>query len=84
MISTVESLQSNNTLTRKLAEHGALLFRDLPIHSAEDFSKFGHAFGSKPYEVVGTVIDRPEIAPNVVPANEAPKEVLIYNHGESP
>jgi hypothetical protein len=24
------------------------------------------------------------LAPNVAPANEAPKEVLIYNHNESP
>lgn len=83
-ISTVQSLQSNSTLNRKLAQHSTLLFRDLPIHSAEDFSKFGHAFGFNPYEVIGTVIDRPEVAPNVVPANEASKEVLIYNHNESP
>ncbi|KAF3032269.1 hypothetical protein E8E11_001779 [Didymella keratinophila] len=84
VIPTVEPLQSNNTLTRKLAEHGTLLFRDLPVHSAEDFSKYGHASDSKPYEVIGTVIDRPEIAPNVVPTNEAPKKVLIHNHDDSP
>ncbi|KAJ5929422.1 hypothetical protein N7454_006372 [Penicillium verhagenii] len=30
------------------------------------------------------VVDRPLLAPNVAPANEAPKEVLIYNHNESP
>lgn len=84
VISTVKSLQSNNTFTQKLAEHGTLLFRDLPIHNAEDFSKFAHAFGFKPHEIIGIVVDRPLLAPNVAPANEAPKEVLIYNHNESP
>ncbi|KAF3034064.1 hypothetical protein E8E12_003755 [Didymella heteroderae] len=83
-ISTVKSLQKNNTLTRKLAEHGTLLFRDLPIHNAEDFSKFSHAFGFRPHEDTGIIIDRPLIAPNVAPADEAPKEVLIYSHSESP
>jgi hypothetical protein len=33
-IPAIKLLQSNNTLTQKLAEHDALLFRDLPIHSA--------------------------------------------------
>lgn len=83
-VSAVQSLQSNITLTRKLAEHGTLLFRDLPIHSAEDLRKFGHGFGFQPYEVIGTAIDLHEIASNVVPSNEPPKEVLIYNHNESP
>lgn len=30
------------------------------------------------------MVDRPLLARNVAPANEAPKEVLIYNHNESP
>jgi alpha-ketoglutarate-dependent taurine dioxygenase len=60
------------------------LFRGLPIQSAEDFSKFAHAFGYSPHEIIGIVVDRPLLAPNVAPANEAPKEVLIYNHNESP
>lgn len=84
VISTVESLQSEKTLTEKLARHGTLLFRNLPINNAEDFSKFAHAFQFKPHEIIGIVVDRPLLAPNVAPANEAPKEVLIYNHNESP
>ncbi|KAJ4987274.1 taurine catabolism dioxygenase TauD [Stagonosporopsis vannaccii] len=84
VITTVESLQSQSTLTQKLAQHGTLLFRDLPIHNAEDFSKFAHAFKFRPHEIIGIVVDRPLLAPNVAPANEAPKEVLIYNHNESP
>ncbi|PGH07795.1 hypothetical protein AJ79_06183 [Helicocarpus griseus UAMH5409] len=83
---TIKSLQSQDggILTKKLAQHGTLLFRGLPIRNAEDFSKFAHSFGYKPHEIIGIVVDRPFLAPNVAPANEAPKEVLIYNHNESP
>ncbi|KUJ17649.1 Clavaminate synthase-like protein [Mollisia scopiformis] len=84
VVDTIKSLQKHEILTEKLAQHGTLLFRDVPIHNAEDFSKFAHAFGYKPHEIIGIVVDRPLLAPNVAPANEAPKEVLIYNHNESP
>lgn len=85
VIETIKSLQGKDgILTQKLARHGTLLFRGLPIHDADDFSKFAHAFGYKPHEIIGIVVDRPLLAPNVAPANEAPKEVLIYNHNESP
>ncbi|KGO75197.1 Taurine catabolism dioxygenase TauD/TfdA [Penicillium italicum] len=85
VIETIKSLQAKDgTLTKKLARHGTLLFRGLPIHNAEDFSNFAHAFGYKPHEIIGIVVDRPLLAPNVAPANEAPKEVLIYSHNESP
>lgn len=84
-IDTIKSLQAHDKiLTKKLARHGTLLFRGLPIHNAEDFSRFAHAFGYKPHEIIGIVVDRKTLAPNVAPANEAPKEVLIYNHNESP
>ncbi|KAI1841456.1 hypothetical protein JX266_012385 [Neoarthrinium moseri] len=84
-IQSIESLQAQGgLLTQKLATHGALLFRGLPIHDAEQFSKFAHAFGYRPHEIIGIVVDRPLLAPNVAPANEAPKDVLIYNHNESP
>ncbi|PGH08206.1 hypothetical protein GX51_01360 [Blastomyces parvus] len=85
-IETIKSLQAQDggILTEKLARHGVLLFRGLPIHNAEDFSRFAHAFGYKPHEIIGIVVDRPLLAPNVAPANESPKEVLIYNHNESP
>ncbi|KAJ5611081.1 hypothetical protein N7510_007800 [Penicillium lagena] len=85
IVKTVKSLQERDgTLTKSLARHGTLLFRGLPIHNAEEFSKFAHAFGYKPHEIIGIVVDRPLLAPNVAPANEAPKEVLIYSHNESP
>jgi alpha-ketoglutarate-dependent taurine dioxygenase len=85
VIETIKSLQAqNNLLTKKLALHGTLLFRGLPITNAQDFSRFAHAFGFRPHEIIGIVVNRPELAPNVAPANESPKEKLIYNHNESP
>jgi alpha-ketoglutarate-dependent taurine dioxygenase len=85
VIETIRDLQQNDgILTKALARHGTLLFRGLPIQSADDFSKFAHSFGYNPHEIIGIVVDRPNLAPNVAPANEAPKEVTIYNHNESP
>lgn len=85
IVEIINSLQERDgTFTKKLARHGTLLFRGLPIHNAEDFSKLAHAFGYKPHEIIGIVVDRPLLAPNVAPASEAPKEVLIYSHNESP
>lgn len=84
VVETIKFLQEQDgILTQELARHGTLLFRGLPIHNAEDFSKFAHAFGYKPHEIIGIVVNRPVLAPNVAPANEAPKEVSIYNHNES-
>ncbi|KAF2796750.1 Clavaminate synthase-like protein [Melanomma pulvis-pyrius CBS 109.77] len=85
VISSIKSLQAQDgLLTKKLAQHGTLLFRGLPINDAQDFSKFAHAFGYAPHEIIGIVVNRPLLAPNVAPANEAPKDVLIYSHNESP
>ncbi|KAI1137411.1 Clavaminate synthase-like protein [Hypoxylon sp. FL0543] len=88
VIETIKYLQAQGgILTKKLAVHGTLLFRGLPIHDANEFSRFAHAFSYKPRysdEIIGIVVDRPLLAPNVAPANESPKEVLIYNHNESP
>lgn len=85
VIATIKELQGKDKiLSKQLAVHGTLLFRGLPIHDAAEFSAFAHAFGFNPHEIIGIVVDRPLLAPNVAPANEAPKEVLIYNHNESP
>jgi hypothetical protein len=68
VIDTIKSLQAQDgTLTKKLALHGTLLFRGLPIHNAHDFSKFAHAFGYNPHEIIGIVVDRPTLAPNIAP-----------------
>ncbi|KAM3548736.1 hypothetical protein MY1884_009047 [Beauveria asiatica] len=74
----------NTQIPLALPRHGAILFRNLPIDDAIAFSRFAHAFRYAPHEIIGIVVDRPLLAPNVAPANEAPKEVQIYNHNESP
>ncbi|PLB52516.1 taurine catabolism dioxygenase TauD, TfdA family protein [Aspergillus steynii IBT 23096] len=84
IIHDIQTLQHNQLFTKYLSRHGTLLFRGLPIHNASDFSRFAHAFGYRPHEIIGIVVDRPVLAPNVAPANESPKEILIYNHNESP
>lgn len=84
VIEAVKYLQAQNgILTKKLAQHGTLLFRGLPINNADDFSRFAHAFGYKPHEIIGIVVNRPVLAPNVARASEAAKNVTIYNHNES-
>ncbi|KAK5686471.1 hypothetical protein LTS10_002589 [Elasticomyces elasticus] len=84
-IQAIKALQAQGGfLTQKLATHGTLLFRGLPIHTAHDFSKFAHAFGYKAHEIIGIVVNRPELAPNVAPANEAPPTTLTGSHNESP
>lgn len=83
-VDTIRALQRDQTLTSLLAKHGTLLFRGLPIRSAADFSAFAHAFNFAPHEIVGIVVERDELAPNVAPANESPPHVTIYNHNESP
>ncbi|KAI1360815.1 hypothetical protein F5Y08DRAFT_38736 [Xylaria arbuscula] len=85
VIATIKGLQSQDKLlTEKLALHGTLLFRGLPIRNADDFSRFAHAFGFKPHEIIGAVVDRPVLAPNVGPANTASKDLPIHSHNESP
>jgi len=83
-IDSIKFLAQAGELDRKLARHGALLFRDLPINNAKDFSDFAHAFGYKPHEIIGIVVDRPLLAPNVAPANEAAPGTIIGSHNESP
>jgi len=84
VIETISFLANNGELNRTLAKHGALLFRGLPIYDAQDFSKFAHAFGYQPHEIIGIVVDRPLLAPNVAPANEAALTTTIGSHNESP
>lgn len=85
VIESIKALQNRSgTFIKHLSRHGALLFRDFPLNNADDFSKFAHAFGYKPHEIIGAVAHRPSLAANVGPANDAPNDVLIYNHNESP
>lgn len=83
-VSTISDLQKSGVLTSLLSQHGALLFRGVPVRNPADFSRFAHSFGYAPHEIIGLVVERGELAPNVSPANESAKETLIFNHNESP
>jgi Taurine catabolism dioxygenase TauD, TfdA family len=84
VITTVKQLADRGELDAALARHGTLLFRGLPIESADDFSRFSHAFGYQPHEIIGIVVDRPLLAKNVAPANESALTTTIGSHNESP
>jgi hypothetical protein len=77
VVGTVSFLAKTGELTRLLAKHRALLFRDLPINDEDDFSKFAHAFGYLPHEIIGIVVDRPVLAPNVAPQTRQPSPRLL-------
>jgi hypothetical protein len=53
VIESIEDIQNRSgTFTKHLSQHGALLFRGFPLNNADDFSKFAHAFGFKPHEII--------------------------------
>ncbi|KAL4869295.1 hypothetical protein BDV12DRAFT_185346 [Aspergillus spectabilis] len=82
-IGVIKQLVATGEIESLLTTHTALLFRGLPIQNASDFSAFSHAFGFKAHRIVGGVVDRPLLAPDVAPANEADKSVTISNHNEN-
>ncbi|GJN92979.1 hypothetical protein Rhopal_006024-T1 [Rhodotorula paludigena] len=65
-----------------LAKHGALLLRDIPVKSANDFSRLLHAFGWTAHIDVGNPVNRVVHAPNVANANEGPASLYIAAHSE--
>lgn len=70
VIETIKSLQAQGgILTKKLSQHGALLFRGLPVHNADDFSKFAHAFGYKPRYVKALLANTPSLVEQTLKTN---------------
>jgi len=67
-----------------LARHGAILFRDFPIASAEDFDAFLASFGYEnfPYDQSFSNAVRVNRTERVFSANEAPPDVTIFFHHE--
>lgn len=78
-----EWLKNNHTqLTELCQKHGAILFRDFPIPSAEDFESFVSAFSLGEFPYLGGAAVRTQITPHVFTANESPKELFIPFHHE--
>ena len=71
-------------LEQQAHEHGTVLFRGFPLHSAEDFDVFLSAFGFEnfPYNESLSNAIRINYTPRVFSANEAPADVNIYLHHE--
>ena len=71
-------------LLRQASEHGAILFRDFPLTTAQDFDAFIAAFDLEnfPYDQSLSNAVRVNRTPRVFTANEAPPEVTIFLHHE--
>lgn len=72
------------TLLQQATQHGAVLFRDLPIATMEDFDSFVSGFGLKSFTYQDSLSNAVRIThtPRVFSANEAPPEVNINLHHE--
>lgn len=64
--------------------HGAILFRDFPLTTPEDFDAFIAAFGFENFPYEGSLSNAVRVnkTPRVFTANEAPADVKIYLHHE--
>jgi hypothetical protein len=71
-------------LVKKVSQHGAILFRGLPLHTPEDCDAFASAFGLKnfPYKESLSNAVRVNYTERIFSANEAPPDVSIYFHHE--
>ena len=82
---TVEWIAAHrDALLDRLERHGAILFRDFPLDSAEDLDQFIAAFNlpNFPYKESLSNAVRVNFTERVFSANEAPPEVIIYFHHE--
>lgn len=81
----LKHLPSEDRIHDLLKQHGgALLFRDFPVASAQDFSDFAHALelGPQPHAEVGRPPRRTVLAKGVNTANEDPPTDPIWVHNE--
>jgi alpha-ketoglutarate-dependent taurine dioxygenase len=71
-------------LLQQAAEYGAILFRNFPLSTAEDFDRFVTAFDlpNFPYDQSLSNAVRINKTPRVFTANEAPPTVTIFLHHE--
>ena len=68
----------------KLEEHGAIIFKDLPVKTAEDFDQFVSTFNYETFTYEESLSNAVRInkTDKVFTANEAPREVEIFLHHE--
>jgi hypothetical protein len=71
-------------LLKKSEQHGAILFRGLPLNSPEDCDAFVAAFGLTNFPYIESLSNavRVNFTERIFSANEAPPDVTIYFHHE--
>ncbi len=76
--------ENKERLLEKLARHGAILFRGLPVHSDVDFDGVIQRFGLKNFTYAESLSNavRRNRTERVFTANEAPASVSIFLHHE--
>lgn len=82
LLSEIQRLSTSGEIRSLLDRHGAIYFQHLNLSSADDFSRFAHAFNYAPHEDIGNPVRRTVLAPNVATANEGPPTLPIYPHNE--
>ena len=83
--STQDWLKENKIFIElKLEEHGAIIFKDLPVKTAEDFDQFVSTFNYETFTYEESLSNAVRInkTDKVFTANEAPREVEIFLHHE--
>lgn len=77
-------IENVEELTQSASENGVVLFRGLPIHTADNFDRFVTAFGYNNFEYQKSLSNavRTNFTDRIFSANEAPAEVTIYLHHE--
>lgn len=82
IIAAATDLRATGQIQSLLDRHGAIYFQNLRLKDAHEFSKFAHAFGWSPHEVIGNPVRRTVLAKNVATANEGPNTQHVYPHNE--
>ena len=65
-----------------LVEHGAILFRGLPLDSTEDFQRLFCSIGYRPMDYIGGSAHRKSVVSQVYSASDEPPECCIDLHNE--
>lgn len=76
--------QNRKDLIKKASDHGAILFRGLPLNTPQDCDAFVAAFGIKNFPYIESLSNavRVNFSERIFSANEAPPEVTIFFHHE--
>jgi alpha-ketoglutarate-dependent taurine dioxygenase len=66
-----------------LGKHGGILFRNFPVESVEDFSKFVRAVAGRPLKYREYSVPRTEVLSGVYTTTDYPPDQPLFPHNES-